>query len=277
MAKSWESIGEDRWKLTVSPDRGGAASVFYGTKDEILEKLVDSQANASGRIAELRNSNGTSHAPLPAPTQPRPLTASERMETVADLNNPATVDRGVTRVVESVIGPIDQLRADREAERAERIERAAREAAESFMDMTPEWLSSDHNNSTLVNYMRNMGMDPTNVESYQQAFRNLAEAKLLQPKPAGGPVNDAPPEPELHERNAPTLPPKAPARYSTGVRSSDISGTAPVPTVRLKYTREQIVNMSAATYKSLMSDPDFQRAVEFYSQPAQRKRIPASA
>ena len=270
MAKNWEQTGENLWKLTVSPDGGGPSSVFYGTRDEILDKLADSQANANGRIAQLRPVPGNGHSAPPSDL--KPLTANDRMQAVSDLSNPATVDKAMTRVMESVIGPVDRFQRDREAERAERIERAAISAVEEFCSLTPAYFPSDFNNSTLVGYMQRMGFDPSAVSSYQRAFADLAGAKLLQPKPEQAPDDDEPP-PDLPERNTPNPSRQAPTRYSTGVRSSDISGTPPVPTRRLKFSREQIANMSAAEYKSHINDPEFARAVEFYSKPQRRSAV----
>jgi hypothetical protein len=269
--KVWEELGDGRMKLTLSPEGGGPASVYYGKdKDEILDKLADSQVNANVRIAQLRPAPNGSAAAAPPPTEPKPLTANERMQAVADLNNPATVDKAVGRVMESVIGPIEDFQRDREAQKAERIARMQVAAAELFADSTPEWHQSEHNCEMVANYIVAHGGDLTNVEHYQQAFARLSAAKLLETKPAKTEPPDVPPT-ELHERNAPNLSaPRAQAGYSTGVRSSDISGTAPNPVKRLKYSREQIDNMSPAEYKRNMSDPEFQRAVEFYSRPQRR-------
>lgn len=271
--KVWEQIGEDRWKYTITPEKGGSPSIYYGSKDDILEKLGDSVGNASARISELRGSaNGNGKAP--PPIEPKPLTANDRMQVVADLNNPATVDKAVGRVMESVIGPLDQFQQDRDAERAERALRAQVAAAELFAETTPEWYQSDHNCETLANFIVSRGGDLGNVEHYRQAFVTLSKAQLLQPKPSDAqPPAEPPTEPQ--ERNAPTLgAPRATTGYSTGIRSSDISGSPPVPVKRLKFSREQIEHMSAETYKRNMSDPEFQRAVEFYTQSKSPRRAP---
>jgi hypothetical protein len=246
--------------------------VLYGTKDEILDKLADSKINADRRINELRR-NGNGAAPPPASSTPRPLTPAERMQTVADLNNPATVDRAVTRVMESVIGPVEGLREDREQERAERETRGAVEAAKQFAEGTPDWYPSQHNKNTLVGYMQRMGLNANSTQDYTTAFEELTAAHLLQIKPAED--DETEPPAQRQERTAPTpaAAPKAPTRYSTGVRQSDISGSAPRPTTRLKYTREQIAKMGAATYKqAMLSDPELGRSVEFYAQQDRQKR-----
>jgi hypothetical protein len=267
MGKSWTDRGHGQWKLVITDDATGAVlSTFYGTKEEIADKQADSLASAGRRITELRSNNGHT---APAP---KPLSAAERMQTVSDLGNPATVDQGVLRVVESVVGPVSELRQDREAERMERFERAAISTAEAFADDTPDWYPSDYNKNVLVRYMQTQGLNPTNPAHYTQAFEALTAAQLLQPKPAEPPEpesinNEPPPAPE---RNAPAPTRQAspaPTRYSTSIRHSDISGTRPGgTTVRLKYSREQIARMGASKYKELMtSDPELTRCVEYYA------------
>jgi hypothetical protein len=277
MGKNWTDRGNGQWKLTVTSDMAGDSTppvVLYGTKDEILDKLADSKINGDRRINELRRgypSNGA--APAAAATVPRPLTPAERMQTVADLANPATVDRAVTRVMESVIGPVEGMREDRAQERAERETRDAVEAAKQFAEATPDWYPSQHNKNTLVGYMQRMGLNASNTQDYTTAFEELTAAHLLQIKPAED--DETEPPAQRQERTAPTpaAAPKAPTRYSTGVRQSDISGTPPRPTTRLKYTREQIARMGAAAYKqAMLSDPELSRSVEYYAQQDRQKR-----
>jgi hypothetical protein len=263
--KKWEDKGSGQWKLTITNDQNpdAAPSVFYGTRDEILDKLADSQENANGRIEQLRRTSQAAAA--------KPLSPEERLQTVTELNNPATVDRAVTRVIESVVGPVSELRQERADASVERQTRAAVTAAEAFANRTPDWYPSDFNKNALVRFLQTRGLDPTKTENYTLAFEELSAAQLLQPIPAEPNLND---ETEAEGRNAPT-PTQRPTqtRFSTSIRQSDISGTAPKPTVRLKYTREQIANMSASTYKRLMqSEPELTRCVEYYAQQDRRRQ-----
>src|SRR5215469_13439450 len=123
MGKAWSDLGNGQQKLVLTNASGAVLSTYYGTRDEILEKLADSQVNAGARIQDLKNGNGHTNPP-------KPMTAGERMQTVSDLANPATVDQGILRVMESVVGPVAELRQDREADRMDRAERAAIAAAE---------------------------------------------------------------------------------------------------------------------------------------------------
>jgi hypothetical protein len=275
--KQWEELaprnGVPQWKLTVTSDTPGDGipiSVFRGTKDQIAEALADSQASANRRIAELKRDNGNGNPPAPRPNAPKPLTAAERMQTVAEMTDPATVDKAVTRIIESAVGPVENLRQATEnapADRQERQERLAVEAVNAFIEETPEYLVCPHNAGTMFRYVQLHG-DLGNKDHYHRAFAELTAAQLLQQKPSGDEPTTQLSEPQL-ERNAPAPAlPKAPTRISTGVRPSEMNGQPPARTTnRMKYSREQIAKMSAATMKRLMTtDPEFNRCSEFYAQ-----------
>lgn len=272
MTKRWEQLEDGRLRLTVSPDAGGPTSVFYGSsKEEIADKLADSQAHANMELSRRTVVPNGNHQITPQ-IQPVPLSPADRMQITADLVNPARAPEAVTRVLESVIGPVGQFNQDREAERSQRLERAQVAAAYQFYEEAgPEWLPTQHNKETLLNYMLSQGMDLTDVNSYKRAFAALGAVKLLQ-QPTTETHDTEEPEVSLHRGNPENpVPARAPNRYSTGIRSSDVSGSAPMPGKRLKYTREQIAALSLADYKRLINDPEFSRSVEFYSKRAQKR------
>lgn len=248
MAKTWTDLGNNRWKLTITDDDNPDAipSVYRGSKEEIADMLADSQFNANRRIAELKT-NGKH--------DPKPLSPNERMQTVAELQDPATVDHAFSRLHEAATGETpEDSRARRQREEEENYNRVATDTAMQFAADTPEYVMTQHNAHTMVAYMRLHGMDLTKMENYQLAFDHLNAEKLLQ---RAQPMTETETEDEeetMVERNAPTpkAPPKPPARISTGISQRDISGTPPRPQTRLKYSREQLDQMSPQTYKQLM-------------------------
>ena len=280
--KQWQELGQGRWKLTITSDDDSEAipSVYRGTKDEIAELLADSQGHANRRIAELKrggDGNGSKSIHFgPVSGDPKPLTPNERMQTVADLQNPATVDKAFDRMFEAATGETPEQRRERDQREAgERLEREGVDTALRFGREYPEYWQTQHNANTMVGYMRTHGMDLTNIDHYVTAFEALSAAKLLQMKTAEVEVPNESEEEETVERNAPTPTPvpRTPARISTGVRASDISGTPPRPTTRLKYSREQLENMSRQDYKQLMLTDrvELERCEKFYAEhPAKR-------
>jgi hypothetical protein len=287
MTKRWEDLEDGRVRLTITSE-GAPTSVFYGAnREEIADKLADAQAHANAELSRRAitrpATNGHSSA-----IEPKPLSPGERMQTVADLTNPAKVDQAVTRVLESVIGPVDKFQQDREDADRERVVRAQVAAAYQFWEeMGSQWLPTPYNKETLYNYMVTQGLDLGNIDHYKRAFATLDEKGLLE-RPAEtldtgqstevglhrrNAENPDDSEVGLHRRNAENPAPRIPARYSTGVRSSDVSGAAPIPSKRLKYSREQIEALSLAKYRQLMvSDPEFSRCVEYYSKPRSGQR-----
>jgi hypothetical protein len=263
MALNWEELAGGQMKLTITDDNGKVPPVIVrGTKDEILTKLATSKINGDRRISELKVN----------------LSPSERLQVVADLNDPGRAAEAITSVVERVVGPLEDFNQDRTEQREERETRRAVEAANTFASNTPEWYPSEHNKKTLVAFMRRMGLSPTDAANYATAFNELKSAELLQPPPAAGENGEGEttttvPGSEA-ERTAPApTTPKTPTRYSTGVRSSDVSGSQPRPTTRLKWTREQIERMSTVTYKQNMRDPEFSKCIDYYAaQDRQRQK-----
>jgi hypothetical protein len=270
--KQWQDLGQGRWKLTITDDENSEAvpSVYRGTKEEIADLLADSQHHANRRIAELKRDGKPVHFG-PISGDPKPMTPNERMQTVADLQNPATVDKAFDRMYEAATGETPAERRDREQREAnERYEQQGVETALRFARENPEYVMTQHNANTMVGYMRTHGMDLTNIDHYVTAFAALSAAKLLQLKPLEAEPEIEPEEEEtMVERNAPTPKPtpRTPARISTGVRASDISGTPPRLTTRLKYSREQLENMSREDYKRLMltDRAELEKCEEYYA------------
>lgn len=254
---TWHDLGGGRHKLIVTSDEPGVPhSEYKGTLKEIASMLANSQRHANRRLAELRGMTPNGHAePAQQIVAVKPLTPDERVKTVAELSNPATVDTAVLRVVESAMGPLADERARRQEEDADRYNRRIVETVNQFMAETPQWVSSDHNNQVLAGYMQSSGMDPLNRAHYDQAFEYLTSIGLLKLEPTEGEPSAESEETDL-EPNAPA--PKAvvhrpPTRISTGVTSRDISGVPPRPNAtRLKYSRDQLMNMGPEEYKKLM-------------------------
>jgi hypothetical protein len=281
MAKAWSELGNGRYKLTITDDDNPDAppSVYRGSKDEIADMLADSQFNANRRIAELKRKPvhfGEVAGDHPNGSSAHPLTPNERMQTVAELQNPATVDTAFSRLHQAATGESPEEAAERrQREEMERFNERATNVAVEFAANTPEYAQTPHNANTMVGYMRTHGMDLTNPDHYRQAFEALSAAQLLQTMAPGADNQDEVEEDTTLERNAPApkAPPKPPTRIATGISSRDISGTPPRPTVRLKYSREQLDNMSPQQYKQLMltDRTELEKCETYYAKrPAQR-------
>lgn len=281
MAKNWFDLGNNRWKLTITDDQNPDAppSVYRGSKDEIADMLADSQHNANRRIAELKgNGNGKSVHFGPVAGDPKPLSPNERMTTVAELQDPATVDQAFSRLHQAATGETPEEQRDRrKREEEDNYNRVATDTALQFARDTPEYVMTQHNANTMVAYMRLHGMDLTNIENFQQAFDHLSAEKLLQREAPGSETQTEEEEDEVTERNAPTpkAPPKPPARISTGIQQRDISGTPPRPTTRLKYSREQLDQMSPQTYKQLMltDRAELEKCEAYYAKRPQKGQL----
>lgn len=256
--KTWQDLGNDMHKLTITSDKPGVPqSVYKGTLQEIANMLAESQTHANERITELRSVTPNGHVSQPSAAA-RTLTPEERLKTVTELDNPATVDTAITRVVESQIGPLSEFRERQNRQDATDLERRVAEVAAQWASDEPEWYGSLHNQNAMVKYIElNCGEAGLAIRgNYDRAFAELSALGLLQTRPAS--EGEPPLESEESDLNRNGSAPKAvvpktpPARISTGVTSRDISGVPPRPGTRLKYSREQLAAMGAAEYKSLM-------------------------
>lgn len=271
MAQKWEDQGAGKWKCTVDAEDGSTpVQVFYGTEGEIARKMAQSVEHGSRRITELKKGTPVSFGPIsgdppppPRPVRQRPMTDTERFQVAAEMNNPNTVERAVTRVLESVVGPVEAIRESAVRSREEEETQTAVEAAAQFADETPNWYPSDHNKRTLTRFMITQNLSPTRVDSYRNAFGQLSNAGLLQPMPENPDQPEAEPRSTARTAPVPAAPRPAPARMSTGIRQSDISGGAATPRTRPKYTPQYIITRTKEEHKHLMlTDPEYVKANE---------------
>ena len=256
MAVSWENDGEavdGVYIAKIDLGDGSQAQVFKGrSQREVADKLLAAQESASRAIKQLKAGIQPDPQKPRRNFQTRPMSANERMQVAADLQDPARADQAVTRIMEATVGPIEAIKSTLQRDdEAERARDAARET-EAFVEDTPDWWPSAHNKSVLWNYMQTNGLEFTR-KNFGIAFEQLKAAGLVNFKPA----NETEPEETSGERIA-TQPVTRPrGGFSTAVRAQDASGAGP-RTVRPKYTSQDITTMPLDVYKQkLESEPGF--------------------
>jgi hypothetical protein len=266
MAVTWDNNGEPVNGFYIArltfPD--APPQVFKGTSyKEVADNLLKAQEHASNAIRELKAGR------TPEPAKPRrraeakPLTAGERMTIAAEITDPHKSAQAITRVVESVVGPVEVIREAVNKMDDEEEAREAHDAAALFASSTPDWYPSQYNIETLANYMRYNNYAPTS-SNFEIAYGHLRAANLLQSRPPESDEEEQteePPKPNGHGGKPPqTVRPRG-TLTATSIRASDTSGS-PRP-ARPKYTRAQIDGMSAATFKEKMNnEPGFREFVD---------------
>lgn len=264
MAVIWDNNGEPingEYIARISSDDGAAPQVFKGaTYREVADKLLNAQEHASRAIRELKAGRTPEPAKPRRRAEPRPMTAGERMQVSVDITDPNKSAQAISRVVESVVGPVEVIREAVNKIDEEEEAREAGQAAELFAASTPEWYPSDYNKGVLVKYMQTQNLAPT-VTNFEIAFDNLRSAGLLQPRPQEEAPPEEEPRPNGHGKHPPqTVRPRG-TLTATSIRASDTSG-GPRPS-RPRYTRAEIENMPARVYKEkLTSEPGFAALVD---------------
>jgi hypothetical protein len=265
MPVTWRNNGEPvdgEYVAEISFTDGRQKQVFRGASyKDVADRLLQAQEHASDAINQLKQGRTPDPATPRRRAQPKPMTAGERMKVASDITDPAKADGAITRVVESVIGPVESIREAVNKLDDDDEAREGEAAAQSFSAATPDWYPSDHNKGVLVKFMQTKGYAPTSSKNFSIAFDELREAGLLQSRPADPPPNGQEDEPPP-ERIASQPVSRPRGTLVTGVRASDTSGTGP-RAPRPKYTREDIEKMGTATYKQkLQSEPGFEALVE---------------
>jgi hypothetical protein len=291
MKLAWETDGEANadglFVATIDTEDGRGIQRFEGkSHKDVADKLLNAQANATRKIAELDEARRASLTPVhetPIEThKPQALTGDERVRLTTELQSPATAPEAVARIVEAATGTsLKKLSQNLSDDDLAEAKRQVREAADAFRAETPEYIFCDFNSQAMRNYFLNNRLDFRAKNNYHIAFRELKKAGLLQLQ-AAAPASEPAPAParsseerEEPERIAPTTRPRG-AVASSGLRSEHSS--AGVPAARPKQdstlTRQDIEEMDSATYeKRYREEPTFRRIVdELYAPRARAAR-----
>lgn len=267
---AWENDGEPnadgKFVATIEIEGVSGIQKFEGTSHkEVADKVMFAHANGTAKIASMAREQ----KPLPAPASkaitPVPLTAVDRVNVARDITNPETAPEAIKKVVESVVGSLDQVREKLNDDAEDKEAETARAAAGNFAKRTPEWLDTPHNKKVLVAYMQTNQMSPLHTENFVLAFEQLKEAGLVTLK-----QQEAVTEEETTEKPGgfpenPTSTTRARGAVSTGLRSVDSTVPTPGTKTRPKYTRADVDAMSEDVYKDkYRNEPGFRQLVDSF-------------
>lgn len=250
MAFQWRNNGEPvdgEYIVDVDPEDGSQVQTFKGaTFKEAADKLAGAQVHASRRINELKRGQ-TPDPKKPRPSfSPKPLTGDERFQASQDLRDPNKLTDVISQVVESQLGaPLEEVRERLQRADDKEVEDAAITETLAFFNATPEWhpYVSAENKLKLWGYLQSHNM-ATTAKNFGIAFDRLMESGSLAKNPEE--VDEAP-EP-VTERIVPQQTSRPRGSFSTGIRSSDVSGTSGATKSKPKYTRQDILTMPKSVY-----------------------------
>jgi hypothetical protein len=270
----------------VEKGETGGKQRFKGkSHKEVADQLLEAQAHATKIHQMSKAAEPLEPSTAAAAGEPAPMSADERFEVGAGLQDPTQAPETVAKIMERELGkPLAEVRKilgkeDLAARQAE-ILRVSKE----FMDETPEFLPCKHNEELMYGYLdaRNAAISKKNLSI---AFERLKEAGLLVFRPENAVEVEEEPAAEVVETpaavatepaaTATTAPGQAPGGLpaktavtvrerttsSSGIRLQDVSGNRPAKGAP-KYTWAQVEAMPKEQYKNLLdSDPEFKAFV----------------
>jgi hypothetical protein len=245
--------------VDVDAEDGSQVQTFKGASiDEVTDKLLAAQVNATRRINELKKSQTPDRRKATPAFKPRKLSAEEEFAATNDIRT-GKVQEVVDRAVEASLGaPLASVRERLQREDQREANEAAAAAAEAFVQSTPEWYPTVENKLALWNYMEENNMDWTS-KNFGMAFDHLMAGGLLEKHPE---TPEVVPEPARREPIAPQPVTRPRGSFATGVRSTDV-GSAPPARGKPRYTRQEIETMPRSVYAQKMAaEPGFAAAVD---------------
>jgi hypothetical protein len=167
----------EEFTATIDLNDGGGVQVFSApTKDELLEKLIEAQENATRKIRELTAKPVVAPTPV-APVAPNPDEEAALAQEL--LSEP-------TKALERFYAKrrAEEKAAEAEAQRqAEQAKAAVDAAAAKFITANPDFYECPKNAARIAGWLRVNGK-PENFDTIQEAYNDLNADGLLLPKPA---------------------------------------------------------------------------------------------
>jgi hypothetical protein len=224
--------------------------VYAADEKEMNDKLLTMYGNTRNTVMQNRTPKTAPPPADPPPAATTTLTTDERMQTVADLNDPARAGEALTKLVRADTG-VDLKKMGEEERARERI-RILAAGVQKFIDTNPDYVGTVANQQLMRDRTFNrVGPNPT-AEDWQRSYDELREMNVLE----SGQDPEIPPATPPGEPSAP--PPIAP-RGSTGVRPSQLQRVPPQVQAGPKMTRTQALDLAGTDEyeRRLRQEPGF--------------------
>ena len=291
-----EKLGNNAYKLTVDPEDGTPAEIFWGeSQKECFKKLRESKAHAVRELRRRRKQLEITqelrdlqpevipYAPL---MQAVSLTPKEIYDLTEQQKDPSTVLEATRKLRQASYTPEECARYNEAIERQRFSEQKA--TGEKWISENPDFHASPENINNLIKLMGGLGWAATE-KNLDLAFKILKEQEVYVPEvietpPSAQPASVVPVAPAAVAAPAvPTVPaPAAPAGALPAAKrmlrpgSLAESSTGIQPSVRMSERTGQpprVLPMSAEEYSSINSatlktryakEPEFKARVDAY-------------
>ena len=267
----WHNNGatdaEGNYHVEVQNDQGGRVSTFKGPDlQTITSQALTASAKASDELHQIKRNRQPDQAPgIVSIAQPRELSADERFQLAADLQDPAKAQEAMDRLIEARTGAkpaaIGQTLAT--LQERENVQRMKAEAY-TFVANNPDYYPSDENKAKMIQALQLKRLDMTS-NNLQIVYDELQSQGLLIERPGDDEQQEQPgtrqaAEP-ASESNLPRQTRPRQVSTSSGMRASQTSATPPPREPVTRITRAQLEQMSSEEYAEKMRDPKFVQMV----------------
>lgn len=269
-ANDGKPLTDGRFCYIIDPEDGTHAIRVYGrTQDEVFTKMASQVEHGQRFVARAKNTAKPLafevDAVRPAPSLPQQrklMTADERMQATADLENPARSGEAISRLMEDATG----FNFREEAQK-----RAVREFAnlcQSWEQQRPEFPTHPINRELVANkavILAGGKITSVTAQHLDSAFQSLQASGMLVSAEEEFPGDEIPlPTPTVRPDETPA-PRTVRPRGATSYSRTSLRAAQPVASPRQKYTRAQIDEMSSAEVRrKMVSEPGFAELVALY-------------
>lgn len=175
------------YETVIDLEDGSGVQVFRATtQEELIEKLVTAQKNASKKIREL-------NARLPRQENKPERNADEEFGLAQEFMT--TPSKAFQKLFKDTVGmPIEEFKTKIDRVNAFEAAQAREQAGRDFVAQTPEYFPSVKNGTRISNFLKTYQLEPT-PENMTKAFTELNESGLLEAKPTEAPTPTPTPTP----------------------------------------------------------------------------------
>ena len=232
--------------IQMTFDDGSSQNVYAADDRSMSEKLLGMYSNTRDRVKELKAQTPAQSTPTApaAATTPAKLTAEQRLQMAADVNDPARGGAAIAALIKDETGlDLAALRRERE----EKELHARRKAViDRFLAENPDFHPTPRNGQLLRDrVVAKHGMDDATAQNYADEFVALRDLGALESAPDEG--NNTPQTPVTPQPVEPSAP--APARPTGTGQPSYRMGSGGRPATNTGFTREDVLTMDPSEFQ----------------------------
>jgi len=238
----------DRWCASVDLKDGSPVQNFYGdTQQDVIQKLVEAQANATRKIREqkrlIKTNPQVDPVQKPVEFRAKQLSADDLYRLSMEIAEPTKASQAIRQLIEAELGaPLEAVRSTLQRVTDNDLRAQAKQAADDFLRSHKDYNPTPANEAALLEYLssHNMGMTAQNLAIAYEDLQDVLDPKIPTP---------------------PQVAPE-PGRPRAAITSVPVRSNAVGTPTRVKLTAKDIEALSPEQYRQKLTDPIFRAAVD---------------